>query len=437
MSRISELAAQTPSTRNRAIDFYRAAALIVVVVGHWLASAVYVEPDGALRFTNILELAEWTHWLTWFIQVIPVFFIVGGYANWLSYHSALKNQRSIGSWITARFRRLMTPIVPFLAVWSVISVGAGLLGVDHALIRAGSFAVVTPLWFLAVYLLVILAVPATVWLWSRLGWWSVVLGLVLAFGVDWIRYTTGLDWIGWLNFGFVWLTAHQLGYRWATEQDRPATAPLVAAIPVVVAALLALTLAGPYPISMVGVPGATDNNTLPPTAALAVLSLLQYAVIRLAEPAARRRMHRERPWTFVVGFHAVMMTVYVWHLPTLAIIVLIGYGIGFGFSIEPLTTAWWLTRPVWIALLTVALAGVIAVFGRFEPRVRTTPPPPVPLITFGVVASIVAISAGVVLGFVPEEGLIRWWVVVLFAAGVVALGAYPSRPKRDTRERSP
>ena len=70
MSRISDLAARTPPTRNRAIDFYRAAALIIVVVGHWLASAVYVEPDGALRFTNILELAAWTHWLTWFIQVI-------------------------------------------------------------------------------------------------------------------------------------------------------------------------------------------------------------------------------------------------------------------------------------------------------------------------------------------------------------------------------
>ena len=76
------------------------------------------------------------------------------------HHSALKNKRSVGAWITARFRRLMTPIVPFLAVWSGISIGAGLLGVDHSLIRAGSFAVVTPLWFLAVYLVVILAVAA-------------------------------------------------------------------------------------------------------------------------------------------------------------------------------------------------------------------------------------------------------------------------------------
>jgi hypothetical protein len=437
MAGIRDIAAKTPASRNRAIDFYRAAALTIVVIGHWLASAIFVEPDGDLRFTNILELADWTHWLTWFIQVIPVFFIVGGYANWLSYHSAVRRRRSIGSWITARFRRLMTPVVPFLAVWSAISIGAGLLGVDHSLIRAGSFAVVTPLWFLAVYLLVILAVPATAWLWIRLGWWSVVLGLALAFAVDGIRYATGYDWIGWLNFGFVWFTAHQMGYRWATERKAPAAAPLIAAIPIVLGALLALTLAGPYPISMVGVPGATENNTLPPTAVLAVLALLQYAVIRLFEPAAGRLMRRTRPWLAVVAFHVVMMTVYIWHLPTMAIVVLAGYGAGFGFGIEPLTAGWWLTRPIWILVLAVALAGIIAVFGRFEPRVRTGPPPSVPVLVFGVVASIVAISAGVVLGFVPEEGLIRWWVALLFAAGVIALGAFPSRPKRVAKEGSP
>lgn len=375
--------------------------------------------------------------MTWFIQVIPVFFIVGGYANRRSYDSAMGHDRSAGVWITARFRRLMTPIVPFLATWSVISVGAGLLGIDHGLIRAGSFAVVTPLWFLAIYLLVILAVPFTVRLWDNLGWWSIALGLSLAFATDGLRYATNHDWIGWINFGFVWLTAHQLGYRWATERERPATAPILVCVPVLLGVLLALTLIGPYPVSMVGVPGAAENNTLPPTAVLAVLSILQYAVIRLAEPAARRWMHRTRPWIAVVGFHAVMMTVYVWHLPALVIVVLIGYGIGFGFGVEPLSTSWWLTRPIWIAVLVGALVGAIALFGRYEARVRTNQPPPVFVLAFGVIALIVAISAGTVLGFVPEKGLIRWWVVVLFGAGVFALGAYPSSRDRDAKEGSP
>jgi len=437
MGKIEELANRTPESRNRAVDFFRAAALVIVVLGHWLASAVFVDVTGTLRFTNILELTEWTHWLTWVIQVMPVFFIVGGYANWRSYHASQRRGDSTGTWITARFRRLMTPIVPFLAVWTTISVIAGLLGVDHSLIRAGSFAVVTPLWFLAVYLLVILAVPIMVPLWNRFGWWTIAVGVALAFLIDTIRFTTGLDWIGWLNFGAVWITAHQLGFGWSTERTRPRSAVLLTAIPVTLAALLALTLFGPYPVSMVGVPGATENNTLPPTGVLAVLALLQYAVIRLAEPGAQRFMQRERPWTAVVGFHAIMMTVYIWHLPTLAIVVLIGYGLGVGFNVEPLIVAWWLTRPIWIAVLLTALAGIVAVFGRFEPRVRTAPSPRAAVLAFGVVASLTAISVGVVLGFVPEEGLMRWWVVLLFAAGVIALGAYPDRPQRHVKEGPP
>jgi len=111
-------------------------------------------------------------------------------------------------------------------------------------------------------------------------------------------------------------------------------------------------------------------------------------------------------------------------------VVLIGYGVGFGFSLEPLTSGWWLTRPIWIAVLMIGLAAVIAVFGRYEQRVRTGPPPPIPVLAFGVVATMVAISAGVVLGFVPEEGLLQWWIAILFAAGVVALGAYPARKSR-------
>lgn len=436
MGTIKDLASRTPETRNRAIDFYRAAALVTVVLGHWLASAVFVDDTGTLRFTNILELTEWTHWLTWVIQVMPVFFIVGGYANWRSFHASQRRGDSMGTWVTARFRRLMTPIVPFLAVWTVISVVAGLLGVDHSLIRAGSFAVVTPLWFLAVYLLVILSVPVMIPLWNRFGWWTVAAGVVLAFSIDAARFTTGLDWIGWLNFGAVWITAHQLGFGWSTERSRPRSTVLIAAVPITLMVLLLLTLFGPYPVSMVGVPGATENNTLPPTGVLVVLALLQYGVVRLAEPMAQRFMRRSRPWTAVVGFHVVMMTVYVWHLPTLAIIVLIGYGLGIGFALEPLTVGWWFTRPIWIAVLLTALAGVVWVFGRFEPRVRTAPSPNVVVLTFGVIASITAIAVGVVLGFVPEEGLMRWWVVVLFAAGVIALGAYPGRSRSDAREGS-
>ena len=44
MSRAERVAAATPATRHRVIDFLRAAAITVVVLGHW--TIVAVDPDG-------------------------------------------------------------------------------------------------------------------------------------------------------------------------------------------------------------------------------------------------------------------------------------------------------------------------------------------------------------------------------------------------------
>ena len=38
----NKLAIQTPSSRNRAADFFRASSIIVVIVGHWLMAAPFI-----------------------------------------------------------------------------------------------------------------------------------------------------------------------------------------------------------------------------------------------------------------------------------------------------------------------------------------------------------------------------------------------------------
>ena len=76
----SRLAAQTPPQRNRYVDFLRAASICVVILGHWLLVAPYLE-DGQLVAADALSLIPWTRWLTWLLQVMPIFFLVGGFSN--------------------------------------------------------------------------------------------------------------------------------------------------------------------------------------------------------------------------------------------------------------------------------------------------------------------------------------------------------------------
>ena len=126
--RIARLADSTRDSRNRVVDLLRAAAILVVVLGHWTVAAVYVDDTGTLRRGDLLELATWTHPVTWLVQVMPVFFLVGGYANALSWRSACARGTTYGGWLRARLRRLTIPVLPLMVFWAIVAPLAHALG---------------------------------------------------------------------------------------------------------------------------------------------------------------------------------------------------------------------------------------------------------------------------------------------------------------------
>ena len=92
-ARTLEMAEATPPERNRYVDFLRAVSILMVVTGHWLVATVWYH-DGTLTPGDLLELRPRTQWMTWIFQVMPIFFIVGGYANAVSLESA--HRRGVG-----------------------------------------------------------------------------------------------------------------------------------------------------------------------------------------------------------------------------------------------------------------------------------------------------------------------------------------------------
>lgn len=208
---ISRLAAATPDTRNRVVDLYRAVAIGVVVLGHWLMAAVVVR-DGELAMANTLDLVPPLQGLTWVLQVMPLFFLVGGYANATSWRSARAKGDTWATWQRARLRRLMTPVLPLLIAWlAICSVGVA-AGVSPDLLRTASQSALVPTWFLAAYVLVVAVAPVTLALWERYGWWSFFGGMAVAAVVDLVSISTGSILVGFLNYLFVWASVHQLGY---------------------------------------------------------------------------------------------------------------------------------------------------------------------------------------------------------------------------------
>ena len=83
-----------------------AVALALVVFGHWLAASVWVDANGEAAVMNTLEWIPYAAWFTWLVQVMPVFFFVGGFSNGVSWESAQRKTLSYREWFDARTRRL-------------------------------------------------------------------------------------------------------------------------------------------------------------------------------------------------------------------------------------------------------------------------------------------------------------------------------------------
>jgi hypothetical protein len=284
-SQASQLAAQTPAERNRYVDFLRAVSILVVVVGHWLiATAHYV--DGTLTPGHLLKSEPGTQWLTWLFQVMPIFFIVGGYSNAVSLESARRKGDQYAVWLAARLNRLVTPLLILLIAWSVIALIMYAVDARLAVIQFTSKAALIPTWFLAIYIMLVILAPAAYRAWRRFGFASFWAFVALAVLTDIAFFAADLRWLGWSNYFWVWLAVHQLGFAW--RDGRLSSPPLLLVYSAVGFVTLYLLISkGPYPLAMVGSPDEGLSNTLPPKVTLIALGVFQFGLL-LDAPRTRK-----------------------------------------------------------------------------------------------------------------------------------------------------
>ena len=57
---LGDLAAAAKPDRNRAVDVYRAVAMIAVAIGHWLAMVAISDGAESARFTRMPEARNWS-----------------------------------------------------------------------------------------------------------------------------------------------------------------------------------------------------------------------------------------------------------------------------------------------------------------------------------------------------------------------------------------
>lgn len=327
---LAEMAAATPANRDRYVDFLRALSIAVVVFGHWLMAIVYFDGD-AISGESALAVIPGLWLATWVLQVMPLFFFVGGFSNSVTLDASSRRGESYASFLNGRVARLMRPTAIFIGAWMALAAVLELLPGDGAdTFLESSRHIAKPLWFLGVYVIAVALAPVMQRLHRHFGMKVPVALASAALIVDIVRLGLGLPFAGYLNFAFVWLFAHQLGFFYADGTLTRCSRRMLGAVAGVgLAGLVVLTNIGVYSPSMVGMPGSGASNNDPPSICIIALTLWLVGAAMLARDKVSDWLQRPRAWAGVIGANSVIMTVYLWHLTALLIAVLVFYPIGF------------------------------------------------------------------------------------------------------------
>ncbi|WP_445166569.1 acyltransferase family protein [Mycolicibacterium sp. Dal123E01] len=424
----------TTAVRNHSMDLYRVVALLFVVVGHWMAASLTYSDGGFWRDNPLVDM-PWTQWLTWIFQVVPVFFVVAGYASAVSWaHRSVAESRQ--EWLRRRLVRPIGPTAVYIVFALVVVAVLRGVGVAGSELDFGAWAVAMHLWFLGIYVLVVALTPVAVAAHRRWGLWVPVAMTVAIAAIDVATIGAHLQYVGWLNYLLVWGLLYQLGIAWYDGKLRgwvPVALALCSAI-----VLVLLVTVGPYPVSMIGVPGAVVDNTGPPNLALLSLGYVEAGVVLAAVPAVNSLLKSARVQRFLVIANDNVMALYLWHMVPVVIVALAGYPTGLLPQPTLGTAAWWWFRLGWVAILAVVAAVELALlwWGR---RLFSAPLPTIPVgiplwlgeafLFAGTVAIAVTMSVFAALGFAPG-GRFPVAVSIGFFVGVALVALAPTGRRR-------
>ena len=398
------------SGRNRYADFLRVCAISMVVSGHWLLTDITYR-GGTLSGLDALDYVSWARWLTLVFQVMPVFFLVGGYVNARSWAARQEQGEGWAEWVRPRAMGLLWPTVVYVAVAILAIAGARMAGASAAELAQAGWLVAFQLWFLPVYLLLIAMTPVMLAAHRR---WGLAVPAVMAAAaalVDVAVIGGHLPLVGYANYLLVWGAMHQWGFGWQDGTLTRARWRPWALAAGGAAALGALLAWGPFPVDMIGA-GERIGNTTPPSIALLSFAAAQTGLVLAAEPAVSRWLARPRRWRLVSRLNGAVMTVYLWHMVPVVIVALALYPTAVMPQPAIGSAQWWLTRPAWLGACALILALLVIVVMRAErPMLRLPTGLGTPgrwsrtLLLAGIAAAMTGLTRLAIAGFDPGGAL--------------------------------
>src|SRR4030095_13278421 len=103
---------------------------------------------GRLAVGNALALVPGRGLATWLLQVMPVFFFIGGFSNLAAVRSTARQGGGYAAYLSSRAVRLLRPTMGFVAGGLGGAPVLLALGAPPAVVRPAAKLIAQPLWFL-------------------------------------------------------------------------------------------------------------------------------------------------------------------------------------------------------------------------------------------------------------------------------------------------
>jgi surface polysaccharide O-acyltransferase-like enzyme len=422
-----------PPTRNLAVDLYRVSGVVLIVLGHWLAGSVTYH-DGYFGRQNPLVDQPWTQWLTWIFQAVPTFFLVAGYAGAVSWtHRRDTEDVSRQTWLRHRLARVLGPTTVYVGLVSAVVVVLDLRHIAGSTLEYAGWAVAMHLWFLAVYLVVVALTPVAIAAQRR---WGLLVPAVLAVGVvavDAVSLGGHLPQLRLLNYLLCWGALYQLGIAWhdgLLAGRRPALLAGGSAV-----GLALLIVLGPYPVSMIGVPGQSLQNTDPPSTAMLAFGCAQAGLVITLASALNRALRAGFVQRLLTTANSNVMALYLWHMIPVVIVAIVGYPAGLLPQPVEGTAEWWFARLEWVVILALVtvVEMVLLYWGRrfFAAPLGMLGTPLTdrwaePIMLAGAAMAAYGLAFLAAEGFAPDAHF-PWLTGLIFAVGVLLVALRPAK----------
>jgi Acyltransferase family len=338
---VGTLGVVKPDNKHPFPTVVRTVALTVVVIWHGALSTLRWDENGPLA-GNPLHLVPAGFVLTWFLQVMPMFFLIGGAMSLESLQRHRDRTGCDSGWVGSRLRRLALPSAPLLLIAAPIAIWGSPSTVGTLKLA------LSPLWFLAVYMPITALTPTFIRLHERrkatfaIGLVAVTAVLHVARHV--VGPSNGVLWC--LTLLSTWSVAYAIGFHLDHLRKSAKTSVTLGILGVVI---IFLGMLSGLPGSMVALRHESVSNMGDVTPALLGLIIFQAGLLGLAGDRIVRLSQRQNMARLVSFVDRNQTTIFVGHLPLWTLVALGLRSTPFAVSEQP-TAPWLALRPFWFAI---------------------------------------------------------------------------------------